>query len=287
MAESVALMPARTKYTDVKGFATYYFYSGATTLPDVVPDFSCGRIILFVHGAGSNGHTWHRQIDAFGGHHSPIALDLPGHGRSAGVEGLRTVGDYADFVAAFLDRLKIEAAVILGHSMGGAIAMDLALRHPARVDALILSCTAPKFNITADRIEALRAITMGRAPQAFNTDGYSPRTLNENFDVIREGWMEQIKTDPRVRYTDMLACAQVDLRDAIAKIDKPALVIAGADDKGTTPADAEFIASKIRGASCKIIADAAHHISRERPAEYNAAIDQFVFSLVNRSRNSR
>jgi pimeloyl-ACP methyl ester carboxylesterase len=99
--------------------------------------------------------------------------------------------------------------------------------------------------------------------------------------------MEQIKTDPRVRYTDMLACAQVDLRDAIAKIDKPALVIAGADDKGTTPADAEFIASKIRGASCKIIADAAHHISRERPAEYNAAIDQFVFSLVNRSRNSR
>jgi len=67
-----------TKYTDVRGYATYYFYSGATTLPDVAPDFSRGRKILFVHGAGSNGHTWHRQIDAFGGRHSPIALDLPG-----------------------------------------------------------------------------------------------------------------------------------------------------------------------------------------------------------------
>jgi len=279
MAESFAPMP--TKYTDVKGYATYYFYSGATTLPDVAPDFSRGRKILFVHGAGSNGHTWHRQIDAFGGRHSPIALDLPGHGRSAGVEGLRTVQDYADFVAAFLDMLKIKAAVILGHSMGGAIAMDLALRHPARVEALILSCTSPKFNITADRIEALRAITMGRAPQAFNTDGYSPRTVKENFDVVREGWMEQIKTDPRVRYTDIVACSQLDLRDAIGKIDKPALVIAGADDQGTTPADAEFIAGKIRGATCKIIADAGHYIPRERPPEYNAAIEQFVFSLAN------
>jgi len=279
MAESFAPMPTNTKYTDVKGYATYYYYSGATTLPDVVPDFSRGRKILFVHGAGSNAHTWHRQIDALGGKHSPIALDLPGHGRSAGVEGLRTVQDYADFVAAFLDKLKIRAAVILGHSMGGAVAMDLALRHAARVEALILSCTATKFSIAADRIEALRAITMGRAPQAFNTDGYSPRTVKEDFDVVREGWMEQIKTDPRVRYTDIVACSEVDLRDAIANIEKPTLVLAGADDKSTTPADAEFIAGKIRGATCKIIPDAGHYIPRERPAEYNAAIEQFLGQL--------
>ena len=49
--------------------------------------------------------------------------------------------------------------------------------------------------------------------------------------------------------------------------------------EGTTPADAEFIASKIRGATCKIIADAGHYIPRERPAEYNAAIEQFVDGL--------
>ncbi len=93
--------------------------------------------------------------------------------------------------------------------------------------------------------------------------------------------MEQIKTDPRVRYTDIVACSQVDLRDAIGKIAKPALVIAGADDQSTTPADAEFIADKIRGATCKIVADAGHYIPRERPAEYNAAIEQFIFSLAN------
>ena len=248
-------------------------------MPDVVPDFSRGRKILFVHGAGSNGHTWHRQVEAIGEHNSAVALDLPGHGRSAGVEGLRTVTDYADFVAAFLDALKIKSAVILGHSMGGAIAMDLALRHSARVDALIISCSAPKFNVSAERTEALRAVTMGRAPQAFNTDGYSPKTVKENFDVVREGWMEQIKTDPRVRYTDIVACSQVDLRDSIAKIDKSALIIAGADDQSTTQADAEFMAGKIRGSKSKIIADAGHFIPRERPAEYNAAIEQFLGEL--------
>jgi pimeloyl-ACP methyl ester carboxylesterase len=268
-----------TKYTEVKGYATYYYYRGATTIPDVLPDFSRGRKILFIHGAGSNGHTWHRQGEALGEKHSPIALDLPGHGRSAGIEGMRSVGDYADFIAAFLDALKIKSAVVLGHSMGGAIAMELALKHSARVEALILSCTAAKFNISAERIEGLRAITMGRAPQAFNTDGYSPKTIKENFDVVREGWMEQIKTDPRVRYTDIVACSQVDMRDTIAKIDKPTLVIAGADDQSTTPADAELIAGKIRDAKLKIFADAGHFIPRERPADYNAAIEEFASQL--------
>ena len=83
VAESFAPMP--TKYTEVKGYATYYYYRGATTLPDVVPDFSRGREILFIHGAGSNGHTWHRQGEAIGKNHSPVVLDLPGHGRSAEV----------------------------------------------------------------------------------------------------------------------------------------------------------------------------------------------------------
>ena len=81
-------MPTQTKYTEVKGYATYYYYNGATTLPDVVPDFSRGRKILFVHGAGSNGHTWHRQIEAFGAKHSPIALDLAGAWTIGGRRGV-------------------------------------------------------------------------------------------------------------------------------------------------------------------------------------------------------
>src|SRR5208282_2366567 len=265
-----------TKYVTVpsvtgKSYATYYHYTGATTLPDVIPDFSRGRKIIFAHAAGSNGHSWHHQLDHLA--HSPIALDFPGHGRSAGVEGLASVRDYSDFLAAFADALKIKSAVIAGRSMGGAVAMDFAVRYPDRVEALILIATAAKFNIPSDRIEGLRAVTMGRAPQAFVTDGYSPKTISANFDAIREGWMEQIKTDPRVRDTDLKACAAVDVREQIARIDKPTLILAGADDQGTTVADAELIRSRIKGAQLEVIADAAHNITTERPAEVNAAIE--------------
>src|SRR5581483_6310621 len=88
LTENCAAMP--TKYTDVKGHATYFHYHGATTLPDVIPNLSRGRKIVFVHGAGGNGHPWHNQIERLGAGHSPVAFDLPGHGRSAGVEGLKS-----------------------------------------------------------------------------------------------------------------------------------------------------------------------------------------------------
>jgi 3-oxoadipate enol-lactonase / 4-carboxymuconolactone decarboxylase len=268
-----------TKYVEVQGCATYYYYAGQTTLPDVVPDFSRGRKVVMVHGAGSNGHSWHNQVGHLGRAHSPVAIDLPAHGRSSGVDGLMTVQEYSDFVVAFLDALGIGSAVIAGRSMGGAIAMDMALRYPKRVEAIVPVVTAARFNIPAARIEALRGVAMGRAPQAFVTDGFSPATVKDRFEVVREGWMEQIQTDPRVRYTDMVACTRCDLREQIAQIDKPAFILAGADDPITTPADAEFIHGQVRGSKLRVIANAAHHLPNEQPAETNSAIESFLSEL--------
>ena len=70
----------------------------------------------------------------------------------------------------------------------------------------MLVATAAKFNIPPERIAALRGVTMGRAPQPSPPTATRRRTVKENFEVVREGWMEQIQTDPRVRYTDMVAC---------------------------------------------------------------------------------
>jgi 3-oxoadipate enol-lactonase len=268
-----------TKYSDVRGCATYYYYVGKTTLPDVVPDFSRGHKLVLLHAAGSNAHSWHYQYDALGGAHSPVAPDMPGHGRSSGVEGLRTVHDYADFTAAFLDALKIDSAVIVGRSMGGAVAMDFALHHPKRVQALVLVATDAKFNIAKERIEGWHAVTMGRTGQPFTNDGYSPKTIAERPEIIREGWGEQIRTDPRVRWTDMVACSQVDLRDQIGAIDKPTLILAGADDTITPPADAEFIQGRIKGSRLEVIADASHNLTTEKPDQVNGAIEKFVSGL--------
>jgi pimeloyl-ACP methyl ester carboxylesterase len=268
-----------TKYAEVRGYATYYYYIGATTLPDVVPDLSRGRTVILIHAAGSNAHSWHHQYDYLGEAHSPIALDLPGHGRSSGVEGLRSIQDYADFVAAFLDTLKIRSAVIVGRSMGGAVAMDFALRHPERVQALALIATAAKFNLAPELIQTWRNVTMGRIGQPFSNGGYSPSTIAQHPEIIREGWGEQIRTDPRVRWGDMIACSQVDLRDQIARINKPTLIIAGADDETTPPAMSDFLAGQIKSSRLEKIPDAGHYVTTEQPAAVNAALEKFLSEL--------
>ncbi len=268
-----------TKYAQVAGHPTHYYYVGATTTPDVVPDFSRGRTIVFVHASGSNGHNWHYQLDGLGAKHSPIAMDMPGHARSDGVVGFETVTQYAEFLAAFLDALKIKSAVIAGRSLGGAVALDFAIRYPDRIQAIIAICTAAKFNIPPDRLAALEAVAKGRASQQFNNDGYSPKTARERIDVIREGWGEQVKTDPRVRWTDVKACAAADFKAELGKIKKPVLVLAGADDTLATPDDARFIAEHIPGAKLAVIADAAHNLPTEKPAEVNAEIEQFLSQL--------
>jgi pimeloyl-ACP methyl ester carboxylesterase len=268
-----------TKYADVRGYATYYYYEGKTTLPDVVPDFSRGRKLILIHAAGSNGHAWHYQYEAFGNAHSPIALDLPGHGRSSGVEALPSIADYADFVIGFADALKIDAAVFVGRSMGGAIAMDLAARYPKRVQGLVLIATAAKFNVPKERVEQWRAVTMGRTGQPFTNDGYSPKTISEKREVIQEGWGEQIRTDPRTRWGDLVACTNADVRGQLGAITAPTLILAGADDQVTPPTDAELIKSGIKGARLEVIADAAHNLTTERPTEVNAAVEKFLADL--------
>jgi len=159
--------------------------------------------------------------------------------------------------------------------MGGAVAMEFALRYPGRVEALILVATAAKFAIPEDRVQQLWAVMMGRAPQAFVTDGFSPKTIKENVNVVREMWMEQIKTDPRVRYTDTRACQEVDLSSAISAIKKPTLILCAED--GT--AMAKDIRDRIQGAHLEVVPDAGAMLPVEQPAVVNDAIEEFLREL--------
>jgi pimeloyl-ACP methyl ester carboxylesterase len=268
-----------TKYVEVSGYATYYYYVGDTTLPDTVPDFSRGQALLLVHDAGSNAHAWHYQYEHLGQRHSPIAPDLPGHGRSSGVEGLASIEDYAEFVVAFIDALHLDSVVVAGHSMGGAIAMQMALLHPQRVKALVLIAAAARFEIPKERIETWRAVTMGRTPQPFDNDGCSPKTVAHKPEIIREGWAEQVRTDPRVRWSDLVACSRFDCRDRLGRLDKPALILAGADDTITPVSAAESLRGLIPGASLEIVPDAGHYLTTERPDVVNGAIEKFLDDL--------
>jgi pimeloyl-ACP methyl ester carboxylesterase len=265
-----------TKYVDVNGTAVHYFHTGTTTLPDAVPDLSCGELVLFIHAAGSNGNTWQRQLGGLAEQHSPLAFDFPGHGRSGGTESLKSVDAYCDCTLGFMNALRLRPAVLVGRSLGGAIAMALALRQPDRVRALVLVATAARFDLPEAMLDTWKNVMLGRAQQPFTTAAFSPKT---DFATMRAAWMEQVKTDPRVRYFDLVACNEFDGTSRLSRIRTPTLIIVGRDDSITPPERAEVLHRRIAGSKLVIIDDAGHTVSSEKPVEFNAAVSDFLAVL--------
>ncbi len=265
-----------TKYVTVDGTAVHYFHTGPTTLPTAVPDLSTNELLLCVHGAGSNGNTWWRQLGACGDTHSPLAFDFPGHGRSGGTESLKSIETYRDFLAAFMDALRLRPAVLVGRSMGGAIAMVYALAHPGRVRGLVLVATAARFELPQAMLDTWKNVMNGRAQQPFTTEAFSPKT---DFAVMREMWMEQVKTDPRVRYFDFVACNQFDIRARLDEIKVPTLIVAGRDDTITPPRQSEALHAGIKDSKLVVVEDAGHMLPNEKPEEFNSALRGFLATL--------
>ena len=105
----------------------------------------------------------------------------------------------------------------------------------------------------------------GRAGQPFTKDGCSPVTP---MNIVQEGWMEQIQTDPRVRYFDLVVCQQVDLTSKLGDIRKPTLIIAGQDDQSTAmAAQSELLRDRIPGSELAVIPQAGHRLPIEKPQE--------------------
>jgi 3-oxoadipate enol-lactonase len=265
-----------SKYVEIAGHAVNVMHAPPTTLPDVVPDLSRGRCLLFLHGAGSSAGIWKRQLAHFAARHSPVAFDWPGHGRSSGTEALASVEAYADCTLALLDRLGVARAVLIATSMGGLVAIELALRAPDRVSALVLLSTAAKMTLSAEMVETWRNVMLGRAPQPFTPFGYGD---DVPFELMREGWELQVRTDPRVRYFDLVLAQKPDYRPRLAEIRQPALVVLGAKDPIVPLADGRALAAAIDGAQQVEIAGAGHFLYREKPDALHAAIDAFLEQL--------
>jgi pimeloyl-ACP methyl ester carboxylesterase len=265
-----------SKYVTVDGSAVHYLHSGPTTLPDVPPALDRGRLFVLVHAAGSNAGMWRRQIEAASRENSVVALDFPGHGRSTGIEGLPSIEAYADFLAGFAAALGLRRFVLVGRSMGGAVGMMLAVRRPDLLDGLVLVCTAARFTFTPEQLASHRDVVRGRLPQQFSTETFCPST---GMELMREAWTEQVKTDPRVRYTDILACQGFDGRELLGRIRTPTLVVAGTDDRVTPPACAEELARGIAGARLEVIAQAGHQAPLEQSDAFNGIVGRFAGGL--------
>jgi pimeloyl-ACP methyl ester carboxylesterase len=272
------------KYAQIDTHAINYLHTGPSTLPDVVPDLSRGALVMLLPAAGGTARLWRPQLEDLERQHSAVAVDLPGHGRSSGVEGLASIAGYATFIDAFAGCLGLRSFVAVGRSMGGAIALSLALDHPARVKGLVLVATPDRFEIPSSALDTMLDVVRGRIPQQFTRDAFSPTTPIE---VMKDVWREQVRTDPRVAYTDLLACQAFDVQQRLGDISVPTLVVAGADDRLVPPAAAERLAASIPGASCTVVAGAGHVVPTEQAAAFNQVLGDFLATLPQGAGGSR
>jgi 3-oxoadipate enol-lactonase len=262
------------KYFDVQGVATHLYHTGATTLPDQVPDTSTGQTLLCLHHSGGNGANFGPLMGKLEGRHSSLAFDFPGHHRSGSLDSLGSVEKMAAFVGALIDKLSLGPTVLLGHSMGGSVALEVALTRPVR--ALVLCASAAKYPESAEMLERYRLITEGKAKRHFDASAYSPSTAKE---IIGAGFADSFKTDPRVVYPNLQALRAWEADSRLGEISVPTLVVVGADEGDYMAEQANRIAGQIPGASQVVIEAAGHMIPSEQPGPLSDAVIEFLERL--------
>ena len=234
--------------------------------------------LFFIHGSGSDHSAWSHQYSRLHKKYNIVAIDLPGHGHSGG-KGESDIGRYCLWVKKLLDILDLKSAMLIGHSMGAAIALRFAINYPKAIAGIVLVGGGLKMPVNPFFLEFLK--TNSQEVPAEVVDLICKLSLaKENrpklFAPLRKS-ISQSKVD--ILYGDLSACDNLDLTQEAGKISVPALVICGTEDKMTSPDFSRQLAAGISKATLEIVEGAGHMVMLERPAEFNMSLDKFAESI--------
>lgn len=239
--------------------------------------------LILIHGAGGSYISWPAQIRRLEGERI-FALDLPGHGQSEGA-GRHSVDEYAEDVIAFMKALKIRAAVLVGISMGSAIALTIALKYPKKVLGLGLLGSGAKLRVAPPVLEwAANPNTFESAVDMVNENCFSEGAPQSLLALSKKQMME---IRPSVFHGDLLACNEFDVVGQLEKVDLPALIICGAEDKMTPVKFSELLKSRIANSQLHVIEHAGHMVMLEQPDRIAELLKEFVDNLPQRVRKTK
>lgn len=241
-----------------------------------------GPALVLLHGLGGDRGFWSAETAAFRDDFRVLTLDLRGSGTAASAGGGHTVADLADDVCAVLDAAGVDAAHVLGFSMGGLVAQSLAVRHPGRVDRLVLASTYAVMNPQARMfLDAVRDVVLAHGSMAPVFPLVLPWLLSVGFlaDPENAGWAEVPDDDgepPAGWLAQYAAQRAFDGRAGLGLVRARTLVLAGAEDRLVTTADAEVLAVGIPGAVALTFAGAGHLVNVEDQARFVADVRAFL-----------
>ena len=256
-----------------------------------VTDSGDGEAVLFLHGLGLSGRMWEPQIETFASRFRCVALDSRGHGMSDRTYGQLSIAGYADDAAGVLDALGIEVAHVVGLSMGGMIAQELGLRHPARLRSLALLDTFDAAGDVGPQLEqaagAASADGMLAIIAGFEMMMLAPSTIATQPRVVAAVRAMMTSTDPLCFVRATQAIAAHDTTDRLAQLDLPTAVLVGELDRLTPVERARELATAVAGARLEIVPNAGHMSSMENTTAVNAVLTAHLEAASERSTKQR
>jgi pimeloyl-ACP methyl ester carboxylesterase len=231
-----------------------------------------GPAVILIHGAGGNYLQLPPRLRRMAGM-LVIAPDLPGHGDSEG-NGFDGISAYAHMIADFVRAFGVEQPVVVGHSMGAAIALEYGRLAWDAIGGIGVLAGGVELPIPADLVDGLRT------DYAAATEQIASAAMGPNISPRRrELYLERLrKTDAKVLYHDFAACREYDARPYAADLDAPALIVAGERDRLIPVTASRALHELMPRSELHLVEDAGHMFMWERTEE----IVRLVAGLVER-----
>ena len=245
-----------------------------------------GPDVVLVHGWCSSGRMWKDLVERLSHRYRFISPDLPGFGRSAKPEnGWYSVSGYTEMIRAFVDKLHIRPLAMVGHSMGGAIAIKAAYQWPDMFERLALVCPAVtgRLNFSMDIFlvsgvgRTLMTLSQRIWPLAFlgvMSEYVSPRHLGNR--AVRRIIEDLEQSDWNASYQSLYSMTQTDLSPLLPHIAHPTLIISGARDLTLPPEDARRAAAALPNAELHVFENSHHQPLDEEPDRFTRVFEAFM-----------
>ncbi|MEI8359000.1 MAG: alpha/beta fold hydrolase [Deltaproteobacteria bacterium] len=256
-----------------------------------------GPPLLLIMGLATDSTAWAFQLPEFARHYRAIAFDNRGVGRTSKPAGPYSIHQMADDAAGVMDALGVARAHVLGVSMGGMIAQELALRHPERVSALVLACTFPEPDAT---VEDRRSFMVGQLGGEVSADGELQIDVASLNPLLFVQQMLPAVFNPSFIASDLPKLMQVfagalqygfsmeailgqvaavmghRTTDRLHRIAVPTLVLTGDADQLVAPSNSDILAREIPGAKLVKVPGGSHGFNFETPEVFNREVIDFL-----------